>query len=212
MADGVKKRKRKQKSSTERRHTRATLSNLVGTEMVKCTRCKEKNLSDCRTSESSDVCGNCLSVGNHSCDAFGFSDSAVRRIVDEERDLDEQERVATDAIRTAQRELLNANRDLVTALAKADRLRTQRLALKRKALAMFDQEGKVLEEQERREAAVPGPSWAQKYVPLSFLLVLADCLSFSLDDPFFAGVDLSGGVPLVGLGSSGGTPEASRGS
>ena len=89
MADGVKKRKRKQKSSTERRYTRATLSNLVGTEMVKCTRCKEKNLLDCRTSENFDVYGNCLSVGNHLYDAFGFSDSVVRRIVDEERNLDE---------------------------------------------------------------------------------------------------------------------------
>ena len=99
--------------------------------MVKCTRYKEKKLSDCRTFEDSDVCGNYLSVGNHLCDAFSYSDSAVRRIVDEERDLDEQERIATDAIRATQRNLL-------AALAKANRLRTQRLALKRKALAMFD--------------------------------------------------------------------------
>ena len=99
--------------------------------MVKCTRCKEKKLLDYRTSEDSDVCSNCLSVGNHSCDAFSYSDSAIRRIVDEERDLDEQERVATDTIHATQRNLL-------AALAKADRLRTQRLALKRKALAMFN--------------------------------------------------------------------------
>ena len=56
--------------------------------MVKYTRYKEKKLLDYRTFEDSDVCSNCLSVGNHSYDAFSYSDSAIRRIVDEKRDLD----------------------------------------------------------------------------------------------------------------------------
>ena len=179
MTDGIKKRKRKQKSSTERRHTRVLASNLIGTEMVRCTRCKEQKLPDCKATDNSDVCGNCLKAGNSSCDAFGYNDSAVRVLVDQKRDLNEQERAATEALRLAQRGLMSANRDLAAALSKVERLRVQRLALDQKALTMFEQEGEVLEEQERREAAAANSSssagvpssdlpWSHGYV--SFLV------------------------------------------
>jgi hypothetical protein len=212
--------------------------------MVTCTRCKTLKLPDCKAAENSDVCGSCLRAGNYSCDAFGNDDSAVRRLVDQERNLDEKERAATEAIRAANRALgeldekeraaldeirsarSDASRALMTALEKADRLRTQRLALKQKALAMFEQEREVFVEQERREVATGQPSssgvagvpsfdfpWVQKFVFFTPLLAsLLTVLSFSSDDPFLAGADLSVGLPLVGPDSSGGTPEVSRGS
>jgi hypothetical protein len=151
MTDGIKKRKRKQKSSTERRHTRARLAELIGTAMVDCTRCKEQKLPDCKATDNSDVCSNCLKAGSSSCDAFGYFDSAVQRMAAEKSRLDREEQETADAIRAL--------------MAKADRLRIQRRALESKALMMFEQEGRVLEEQERREAAAARPSSGATTVP-----------------------------------------------
>lgn len=101
IANGVKKRRRKQKSSTKRCYTRITLSNLIGTKIVKYIRYKEKELPDYRTTDNSDIYSNYLVVGNYLYNAFSFNDFTVYRIVDEERDLDEQERATTDTIRNA---------------------------------------------------------------------------------------------------------------
>lgn len=147
MSDRV--RKRKQKSSTARRHTRATIASVFGRKMVKCSRCKSRNL-ECLLSENSDFCDGCLR-SNVPCDAFGYDDAAVRRLVAQKTLLDQEEQKASDAMR-------EANRALLSALAKVERLRTQRQSLERKALAMFDQEGEVLREQERREAAAALPT------------------------------------------------------
>jgi hypothetical protein len=169
MTDRVRK-KRKQKSSTDRRRTRAALSNLFGSTMVTCSRCKDRKLPDCLVAESSDSCGNCLAAGNTSCDAWGYDDAAVQRLVAQKNQLDREEQFTSNAIKAA-------NKVLMTALAKADRLRIQRQALERKALAMFHQEGEVLREQERgaSPAAPPPdpsslPSALQGFDPLlSFL-------------------------------------------
>jgi hypothetical protein len=171
--------------------------------MVRCTRCKEKQIPDCRVPPGDDTCVSCSRVGNASCDSFGYDDSAVRILVERKRRLDVEEAEANEAIRSA-------NQALVAALATAERLRTQRLALDKKALAMFEQEGEVLAEQERQEAAVAQPTSSGSAGALPFDPSWAQ--GFSSDDPFLAGVDLSVGFPLVGPGSSGGTPEVSRGS
>jgi hypothetical protein len=173
MTDGIRKPKRKQKSSTERRRTRARISELFGTEMVKCTRCKEKKLATCKATDNSDVCGNCLSVGNHSCDAFGYHDSAVERMVIEKRNLDREEQETADAIRTL--------------MAKADRLRIQRRALEDRALVMFNQEGEVLAEQERREVSGAQPSSGAAAVPSSGPFWDQGCVLLSSPSFFFFG-------------------------
>jgi hypothetical protein len=197
------RKNRSQKSSTDRRRTRADILSAVALKMVRCTRCKEKQIPDCRVPPGDDTCVSCSRVGNASCDSFGYDDSAVRILVERKRRLDVEEAEANEAIRSA-------NQALVAALATAERLRTQRLALDKKALAMFEQEGEVLAEQERQEAAVAQPTSSGSAGALPFDPSWAQ--GFSSDDPFLAGVDLSVGFPLVGPGSSGGTPEVSRGS
>ncbi|KAK4149418.1 hypothetical protein C8A00DRAFT_37987 [Chaetomidium leptoderma] len=165
------RKNRSQKSSTERRRVRADILSAVAIKMVRCSRCKENKIPDCRVPPGDDTCVSCARVGSASCDSFGYDDSAVRHLVDQKRRLDAKEAEASEAIRSA-------NQALVAALAKAERLRVQRLALDQKALAMFEQEGEVLAEQERQEAAaaqpsssstsgVPlfDPSWVQWYVP-----------------------------------------------
>jgi hypothetical protein len=132
--------RRIKKSSIDRRYTWAGLSNLFSSVTVACTRCKTRNLPDCLIAEHSVSCGNCLSAGNTACDAFGYDDSVVQRLVAQQRGVDQEEQDTLEAIKVA-------NCALVTALARGDRLRTQRQALKRKALVMFQQEGEVLGEQ-----------------------------------------------------------------
>lgn len=66
--------------------------------MVKYTYYKKKELLDYRATNNSNVYSNCLAIGNYLYNAFGFSDSAIRCVVDEERDLDEQERTMIDTI------------------------------------------------------------------------------------------------------------------
>ncbi|KAK4148335.1 hypothetical protein C8A00DRAFT_39152, partial [Chaetomidium leptoderma] len=133
------RKKRSQKSSTDRRRDRASARNEFAVEMARCTRCKEKNLSDCRVPSGDDVCTACAKVHNTACDSFGYDSSAFQRLVLQKRQLD--------------KERSEADQALGVALAKVDRLRRQHQILEEKARRMFDQEGEVLEEQERREAS-----------------------------------------------------------
>jgi uncharacterized protein (UPF0335 family) len=131
--------------------------------MARCSRCKEKNIPDCRVPPEDDVCTACAKVHNNNCDSFGYDSSAFQRLVLQKRQLDKERQEADQA--------------LGAALARVDRLRRQHQSLEDQARRMFDQEGRVLEEQERREAAVAqpsssavvasplGPSWGQRCAP-----------------------------------------------
>ncbi|KAK4148334.1 hypothetical protein C8A00DRAFT_39155, partial [Chaetomidium leptoderma] len=179
---------RAQTSSTDRRRTRAALRDALAVEMVRCTRCKEKGLPDCRVPPGDDVCSACARVNNTSCDSFGYDSSAVHLVLSQKRKLDKEQAEADQA--------------LGAALAKVDRLRRQRQVLEAKALQMFDQEGKVLREQERREASVAAPSSTGP----------SDSVNSSSVD-LFAGVDFLSDVWLqAGPGFVDGTQSASQGS
>jgi phage shock protein A len=89
-------------------------------------------------------------VNNTSCDSFGYDSSTIHRVLSQKRQLDKEQSEADQA--------------LGAALAKVDRLRRQRQALETKILQMFEQEGEVLREQERQEAAA-APSSAPDLSP-----------------------------------------------
>jgi hypothetical protein len=111
-------------------------------------------------------------------------------------------------------------------LSKLLRLERQSRALEEEALEAFRRESELLDEEEEKErrdaessravaSSVPVlspdgtslvPSWPQG----SALPV--DSFPSASSDDFLAGFDLSVGFPLVDPGSSGGTPEVSRGS
>lgn len=157
-SDRVRKNRSK-RSSTDRRRDRATYRSILAVEMVRCSRCKTKNLPDCRVPEGDDTCTNCSSVNSASCDSFGYDESAVQRVVARKRQLDKEQKEADQA--------------LGAALAKVDRLRRQRQALETEVLRMFNQEGEVLQEQERREASVvPSPAPVD---PLRYMPILLPC-------------------------------------
>ena len=166
------RKNRSKKSSTDRRRDRAAARDEFAVEMARCSRCKEKNLPDCRVPSGDDVCTACAKVHNIACDSFGYDSSAFQRLILQKRQLDKERHEADQA--------------LGAALARVDRLRRQHQSLEDQARRMFDQEGEVLREQERREAAaaqssspdvasvpLPGPSWAQGFVP--FLPILVCC-------------------------------------
>ena len=112
--------------------------------MARYTRCKDKNLPDYRMPPSDDVCSSYAKVYNSSYDSFGYNSSAFYRLVSQKRQLD--------------RERTEADQALGAALARVERLRRQHQLLEEKARRMFQQEGEVLREQERQEAAAAAPS------------------------------------------------------
>jgi len=166
------RKNRSQKSSTERRRDRAAELSVFAVEMVRCSRCEEKKLPDCRVPDGDDTCTNCSAVASRSCDCFGYDESSIQRVVARKRQLDKEQREADLA--------------LGAALAKVDRLRRQREVLEAEALRMFRKESAVLAEQERREATAERPStsaappsfpellWDQEYAPHLLLLCFAD--------------------------------------
>ena len=145
---------------------------------------------------------------------------SVTRIVEESNRLDREERDAEEAFRVERTALLEAQKRLDESLARLDRVRSQKRLLfskgsdmVRRGLASLD-EVEAVEQQE--SLAVVGAQangafglvdWGGVFLPESELSVDPD---FSSGGPSFVG--LPAGAPLVDPGSSGGTPEASRGS
>lgn len=108
--------------------------------MARCSRCKDKDLPDCRVPPGDDVCTACAKVHNAACNSFGYNSSTFQRLILQKRQLDKERQ--------------EADQVLGAALARVDRLRRQHQSLEERGRRMFNQEGEVLRKQERRDAAV----------------------------------------------------------
>jgi hypothetical protein len=164
--------------------------------MPKCSYCLEKGL-DCSVSGTSKRCGPCNLFNRPSCDVWGIDPGAFRAFVAEKSKLDLEEEET---------------------LAKLLRLRKQKRALEERVQKAVSRELRDISEVAQEEASSSsGPPSSADVPPVSSSGVDSSLfdpawVQGSSDDLFLAGVDLSAGPFLVGPGSSGGTPEASRGS
>jgi hypothetical protein len=156
--------------------------------MLPCSYCEANDLKDCRALDRSVKCNNCLELGRPDCDVHGLTRTLSASFRRQKEKLDKEE--------------AEANAVILQAASKLARLRTQRLVLSERFHKAAAREERIIEDQEREEALAtlaPQPADSSGAQEPSF-------------DDWLAGVDPSLVFPVVGQGSSGGTPEVSRGS
>lgn len=200
MTDRV--RKRQSKKSQER----AALASFIdssGVETMPCSWCFKRNLA-CRISQGSSRCGECVRRGR-SCDGSSVA-SALTKIMSEQRRVEQEEADAEESLFVLQTQLQ-------TAVGRLARLRRQKRVLKERGSELFRRGMRSLDEMEEEDRRIQS----------SMDFVASDVRSLGADVPFdwsSLGLDLSETdlavlsepAPVVDPGSSGGTPEVSRGS
>jgi len=161
--------------STNRRIELSKLINSKGVTMRPCNQCQKSGL-ECRKSEHSKKCGNCVRRG-YACDAAAVSASDIDKVLRERRRLDDEEERAREQMRLA----MSQTRD---AMAKLDRLEKLKRFLSTREGELIRRGVQDVEELERleeeeRQASMEQSSSAATPSSSTFVTVLPSDLDFS---------------------------------